>query len=151
LGGPGGGMGWLGDNQSVWFTSERDGSNHLYSVSYDGGAPKQLTSGKYEIDNVTLSHDKSTFYLTTSEGSPYERHLWSMKADGSSKARLTKAVGHHAITVSPDEKSFVDVYSFTTKPPELYIQPNQAMAEQKKVTTSPAPEFATYAWIEAPI
>jgi len=151
LASPGGGVGWLGDNQTIYYTSERDGFNHLYAASFDGGAPKQLTLGKFEIDNVALSHDKSTFYLTTSEGSPYERHLWSMKADGSNRTRLTKAVGNHAITISPDEKLFADVYSFTTKPPELYIQPNQPMLEEKRVTISPAPEFSQYPWIEAPI
>ena len=151
LGGPGGGVGWLADNQTVYFTSERDGFNHLYEVSYEGGAPKQLTSGKFEIDSLTLSRDKSTFYLTTSEGSFYERHFWSMKTDGSNKTRLTKAIGNHAVQLSPDEKMLADVYSYTTSPPELYLQPNSASGAGKKITTSPAPEFGQYAWIDTPI
>ncbi len=151
LGGPGGGMGWLADNQTIYFTSERDGFNHLYEVNYEGGAPRQLTTGRFEIDGLTLSRDKSTFYLTTSEGSFYERHLWSMRADGSNKTRLTKAVGNHAVQVSPDEESLADIYSYTTKPPELYMQANSAMVDGKKVTTSPAPEFSQYPWIDTPI
>ena len=113
--------------------------------------PKQLTSGKFEIDRVVLSHDKSTFYLTTSEGSFYERHLWSMPVAGGARTRITKMAGGHAATLSPDEKWIADIYSYTNKPPELYVQPNEPMAAEKKLTDSSAPEFSTYPWIDPPI
>jgi dipeptidyl aminopeptidase/acylaminoacyl peptidase len=98
-----------------------------------------------------LSQDKSTFYLKTSEGSPYERHLWKMAATGGPRTRLTKAVGEHSAILSPDEKWLADVYSYTNKPPELYVQANIAMADEKKLTDSPAPDFANYAWTDPPI
>jgi dipeptidyl aminopeptidase/acylaminoacyl peptidase len=148
---PGGGQGWLGDNQTFYFTSERDGFNHLYEINYSGGEPKQLTSGKSEIDRIELSHDKSTFYLTSSEGSFFERNLWSIPATGGAHTRITKAVGGHQTVLSPDEKWVADVYSYTNKPPELYIQANQPGAPSMKITTSPAPEFNDYAWQDTPI
>src|SRR5581483_1829226 len=52
VGGPGFAQGWLADNKTIYFTSERDGFNHLYEISRDGGEPKQLTSGKFEIDRA---------------------------------------------------------------------------------------------------
>ena len=151
IGGPGGGQGWLADNRTYYFTSERDGFNHLYEMPFEGGEAKQLTSGKFEIDRVTLSHDKSTFYLTTSEGSFYERHLWSMPVTGGRRTRITKLPGAHAVTLSPDEKWLADIYSYTNKPPELYVEPDEPMATPKKLTDSPAPEFATYPWTDPPI
>jgi dipeptidyl aminopeptidase/acylaminoacyl peptidase len=51
--------------------------------------------------------------------------------------------------LSPDEKAAAVVYSYVTKPPELYIQPFGAAPV--KVTTSPVPEFSGYAWQDAPI
>jgi dipeptidyl aminopeptidase/acylaminoacyl peptidase len=151
LGGPGGGDGWLGDNQTFYFTSEHDGYNHLYEVPYDGGAPKQLTTGKFEIDRVELSHDKSRFYLSTSQGSFYERHLWSLPVQGGETTLVTKAEGTHVATISPDEKWVADIYSYTNKPPELYLQANEPNAATKKLTESPAPEFANFAWTDTPI
>ena len=151
LGGPGGGQGWLGDNRTFYFTSERDGFNHLYEIPYDGGAPKQITSGRFEVDKVELSRDKSQFYLTTSQGSFFERHLWSMPVGGGEGARLTKLPGLHATTISPDEKWIADIYSYTNKPPELYLQPDQPMTAALKLTTSPAPEFSNYPWLDTPI
>lgn len=151
LGGPGGGSGWLADNKTFYFTSERDGFNHLYEVPWEGGTPKQLTQGRFEVDRVVLSRDKSTFYLSSSEGSPYEHHLWRMSVNGGARTRMTKLPGNHAAQLSPDEKWVADIYSSTNKPPELYVQPNQAMAAAAKITSSPASDFAEYAWLDTPV
>jgi dipeptidyl aminopeptidase/acylaminoacyl peptidase len=148
---PGGGSGWLGDNQTYYFTSERDGFNHLYEIPYSGGEAKPVTSGKFEIDRLELSHDKSTFYVTSSEGSFFERNLWAIPVNGGAHTRITKAVGGHQAVLSPDEKWVADIYSYTNKPPELYIQPNQPLAAAAKVTTSPAPDFNDFAWVDTPI
>jgi dipeptidyl aminopeptidase/acylaminoacyl peptidase len=151
IGGPGSALGWLGDSKTIYFLSERSGFNQLYEMSADGGEAKKITDGKFEIDRLVLSHDKSTFYLTTSEGSPYERHLWRVPVTGGERTKLTKAVGFHNATLSPDEKSLADVYSYVNKPPELFIQPNTPLADEAKVTDSPAPDFHNYAWSDPPI
>jgi dipeptidyl aminopeptidase/acylaminoacyl peptidase len=152
IGGPGGGQGWLPDNQTFYFTSEKDGFNHLYELPFAGGPPKQLTSGKFEIDKVELSSDKSKFYLTSSQGSDYaERNLWALNTTGGEATRITKAPGMHAATLSPDGQWLADVYSCTNRPPELYIQRNEPNAPATKITTSPAPEFSSYAWMDTPI
>ena len=144
-------LGWLGDNQHIYFQSERDGYAHLYTVSFDGGEPKQLTSGKWEVSSVHLSEDKSKFYITTSEVHPGERHLYSMSVDGGERHKITSMPGSNQATISPDEKSLALFYSYSNKPPEVYIQENRAGATAVKVTDSPAPEFWSYKWIDPPI
>jgi dipeptidyl aminopeptidase/acylaminoacyl peptidase len=57
----------------------------------------------------------------------------------------------HNVTVSPDGQWIADVYSYTNKPPELYVQRDQPGVEATKLTTSPAPEFSSYAWLDTPI
>ncbi len=152
IGGPGGGQGWLADNQTFYFTSEKDGFNHLYEIPFTGGTPRQLTSGKFEIDKVELSRDKSKFYVTSSQGSDYaERNLFTLSVSGGETTRITKATGMHNTTPSPDGQWIADVYSYTNKPPELYVQRNEAGAAPTKLTTSPAPEFSSYAWLDTPI
>ena len=134
---------WV-DADTIYYASEATGYCHLYEVPYAGGTPKQLTSGEFEVDSATLSKDKKTFYMTTSEGSPFERHLWSMPAMGGTRTKLTQSVGAHEAVVSPDGAVIAEVYSYTNKPPELFIG-------SKKITTSPAPEFFTYSWLDVPI
>jgi dipeptidyl aminopeptidase/acylaminoacyl peptidase len=151
IGGPDGGNGWLGDSKTFYFTSEKDGFNHLYTVPFEGGEVRQLTAGKWEIDKVSLSRDRQSFYMVSSEGSPYERHLFRMPVEGGARTRLTTTAGMHAPVLSPDETAFADVYSYSNKPPELYVQPKVAAARPVKITSSPAPDFASYGWLDTPI
>ena len=136
--------GWLGDNQTIYYTSEASGFMHIYEVAFDGGAPHAITSGNWEVDTVTLNSDKKYFYFTTSEESPFERHLYRAAVTGGARTKLTSTPGNHEGVPSPDGAAIADVYSYTNKPPELFIG-------TKRVTTSPAPDFANYAWLDVPI
>jgi dipeptidyl aminopeptidase/acylaminoacyl peptidase len=155
VGGPGGfTLGWLGDDKTVYFQSERDGWSHLYTASLEGGEPKQLTSGKFEVSDVRLSEDKTKFYFTSSEGDLGQRHLYSMPVTGGERVRVTTMPGNNQATISPDETSIAIVRSYSNRPPELYIAPNKPNAsstEIKQITTSPIDEFFTYNWIDPPI
>jgi dipeptidyl aminopeptidase/acylaminoacyl peptidase len=155
VGGPGGfSLGWLPDNKRVYFQSERDGFSHLYIVSIDGGEPIQLTSGKFEISDVSISEDKTKFYFTSSEGSFFERNLYSMPLNGGARTKLTTMAGNNDATVSPDESKLAIVRSFANKPPELYIAPNKpgtTEAEIKEITSSPTDEWRSHNWIVPPI
>jgi dipeptidyl aminopeptidase/acylaminoacyl peptidase len=144
-------FGWMKDDQTIYFQSERTGYAHLYTISYDGGEPRPLTSGKWEILSAVLSDDKTKFYLSTNEGSPFEVHYYSMPASGGERTRITSMTGHHNVSLSPDEKFLADIYSFSNRPPELYVLENKTGSEAKKITSSPLSEFWNYPWIDPPI
>lgn len=146
-------LGWLHDNQNVYFESERDGFAHLYKVSINGGEPVQLTNGQFEVSDVRLSQDKTKFYFTSSEGSFFERHLYSMPINGGTRTRITTMQGNNQVDISPDETVLAIVNSYSNKPPELFIAENKPSSSNlpKKVTTSPTSEFFTYNWIDPPI
>jgi dipeptidyl aminopeptidase/acylaminoacyl peptidase len=144
-------LGWLKNGSQIYFQSERDGYSHLYTIGFDGGEPKQLTSGKWEVSSVELSNDGTKFYLTTSEVDPGERHFYSMSVEGGTRTQITKESGSHRVMLSPDEKFMADVYSFTNKPPEVFSGENRVGAPERKLTSSPAKDFADYPWMDVPI
>jgi dipeptidyl aminopeptidase/acylaminoacyl peptidase len=150
-------LGWLSDNTHVYFESERDGFAHLYSVAITGGEPTQLTSGPFEVSDVRLSQDKTKFYFTSSEVSPFERHLYSMPIGGGARTRITGLAGNNQADVSPDDSLLADVRSYGNKPPELYLLSNQpfypgkSLVADKPVTKSPIPDFFTRDWVDPPI
>jgi dipeptidyl aminopeptidase/acylaminoacyl peptidase len=150
-GGFGTGVAFLNDNRRAVFLSERDGWMHLYAidVSQDGAQPVQLTSGQWEIAVARLSADGTKFYLTSTEVHPGERHAFVMSADGGARTRLTTATGAHDLTLSPDETAAADVFSYSTKPPELYVMPTLAPgAAITQVTTTPTEEWRSFKWID---
>jgi dipeptidyl aminopeptidase/acylaminoacyl peptidase len=138
--------GWLPGNR-VWFTSEADGFAHLYSAASDGSDRRQLTSGRWEVMEVALSPDKRTFYLTTSENSPFDAQLYRMSVGGGSRERLTAQPGSHFASVSPDERWLANVHSLANKPPELYLMRNRPGAEMAQLTTSPTEAWRSHRWI----
>jgi len=152
IGGPGANtLGWMKNDREIFFQSERTGYAQLYAVAFDGGDPRPLTSGNWEVLSVRQSRDKDKFYLTATKDGPFDQFLYEMDGNGGPLTPLTPEPGRHVSTLSPDEHWIADIYSYTNKPPELYIRENAPGAAAKKVTTSPAPEFNQYPWLDAPI
>jgi dipeptidyl aminopeptidase/acylaminoacyl peptidase len=153
--GAGGGFGagtvsWLPDNRTIWFLSERDGWMHLYTLDVTGDRPAatQLTSGKWEITSAALSPDRKKFYLTTTEVHPGERHLFTMPVDGGARTRVTAMTGASDTEVSPDESTLGVVFSYSNRPPEVYLMPNRAGAPATQITATPTEEWRSFKWAD---
>jgi dipeptidyl aminopeptidase/acylaminoacyl peptidase len=144
------GVEFLPDNRRVWFQSERDGWMHLYTLDAADPAAnaKQLTSGKWEITNASLARDGKKFYITTTEAHPGERQLYSVPLDGGARTRITSMTGANAAEVSPDESTLGLVYSYSTKPPEVFLMANAPGAPARQVTTTPTAEWRSFNWID---
>ena len=142
-------FGWI-DGKRLWFLSERDGWMHLYSVDASaGGAPaKQLTQGAWEIDSAELSRDRTRFYITSTEQHPGERHLYGLAVDGGARTKITSMTGSNIGAVSPDGTMVGMIYSYSNKPPEVYLMPNRPGASATQVTTSPSDEWRSFKWID---
>ena len=144
------GGGFLPDARRFWFLSEHDGWMHLYTV--DAGDPeaprRQLTSGRFEVSGVRVSRRDPRFYFVSNEGSSGERHVYTTPLDGGARTRITTETGAHAPELSPDETTLADVYSYTTRPPEVYVMANTAGAPMTQVTTSSTAEWRSFKWAD---
>ncbi|NOT50623.1 MAG: prolyl oligopeptidase family serine peptidase [Chitinophagaceae bacterium] len=154
IGGPGtggfggGSTGWIDDN-TFWFRSEASGYSHLYTVNVSTKERKALTSGKYEVQQAQLSKDKKHFYISTNEIHPGEQHFYKLTIADGKKEKITTMTGANQVTMSPDEKYFAIVYSYSNKPWELYLQENKPGAKAEQITTkAQSEEFKSYAWKE---
>ncbi|WP_343303338.1 prolyl oligopeptidase family serine peptidase [Chitinophaga niabensis] len=152
IGGPGvgwGNIGWV-DEQTIWFQSEATGYSHLYTMNVASNKKQALTSGNYEVQDVTLSRNKQHFYLLTNEVHPGEKQYYRLPVTGGKAERITSMAGAHTVTLSPDEKWIAFRYSTSNKPWEMYIQENKAGAKPLQITTlAQSEEFKAYPWREA--
>jgi dipeptidyl aminopeptidase/acylaminoacyl peptidase len=142
--------GWL-DDQRIWFVSEADGYAHLYRLGADGQGRRQLTSGKWEVAGAVLSPDKRWFWLHTSETSPFNLHFYRVPAAGGTRERITREVGQHNVTVSPDGRLIADIHSTANRPPELYVGTLAANPSIAQLTTSPTQDWLSFRWIKPEI
>ena len=159
IGGPGiegwnfsaGTIGWLPDNETLYFQSEATGYSHLYTHNVRSGERKQLTSGEFEVHDVTLAAGGRTFYLAASAESPFERHFYHLPVTGGELQRITTLPGHHDVTLSPDQQQLAIRYSFSNQPWELYVQENRPGSEPRRLTESTTEDFQSYPWREPEI
>nr|WP_157578608.1 prolyl oligopeptidase family serine peptidase [Pontibacter roseus] len=143
-----GDIGFMPDNEHVWFQSEESGYSHLYTVNVNNGNKKALTSGKFEVFSPQISDDKKSWYFTANKVHPGEKHFYKMPLQGGTMTQLTSGTGAHEVSLSPDEKTLAIRYSYSNKPWELYVQDNKKGAKPRQVTRSLTEEFKSYNWRE---
>ncbi len=125
----------IDDGQEIIWMSERDGWNHLYL--YDGltGQVKnQITKGEWVVRSVERVDEQKRQIWFLGSGmypgkDPYFLHLYRINFDGSGLEAFTEADANHTITLSPDLKYYVDLYSRVDMPPLMQLR----RSEDKKV------------------
>ncbi|MBU2045151.1 MAG: prolyl oligopeptidase family serine peptidase, partial [Bacteroidetes bacterium] len=141
----GGNLGWVNENH-IYFQSEASGYSHVYTVDINSKAKKQLTSGNWEVQSLDLSNDKKSFYFTANMEHPGIKHYYKISVSGGEISKLTSMKGGNEMSLSPDEKYLADLYSYSNKPWELYLQPNKVGAKPIEITHSTTKEFESYNW-----
>ena len=153
IGGPGigewefgGNLGWMKDNTTFWYQSEKTGYSHIYTIDVNTGIKKQITKGEYEIHEAQLSSDGKSWYVLANKTHPGDRHFYKVQAQSLEMTALTSGSGYHDATLSPDEQWIAVRYSYKNKPWELYIVENKKQAVAKQITVSTSELFNSYAW-----
>jgi dipeptidyl aminopeptidase/acylaminoacyl peptidase len=159
IGGPGisswnqeeGTLGWLNDDLTIYFQSEKTGYSHLYLHNADKTfKTKQrtvpITSGTWEVHEVKLSNDGKHFYLTANRTHPGNRDLLKLEIETGKITTLLSEDGCHDVSLSPDEKTLAIRFSNKNTPWELYTAPNLINASMTRITFSTSEQFNNYDW-----
>jgi dipeptidyl aminopeptidase/acylaminoacyl peptidase len=110
-------------NGCVVFASEQDGRNHLYSIAASGGAATLLTPGDFDVEDVTLSADRSWVIYSSNQNDVDRRHLWRVAvAGGAPQEPLTSGETIEWTPVQTgDGKSVLCLGSTATSPAMPYV------------------------------
>lgn len=154
IGGPGipsyafssGTLGFLADNETIYFQSEKTGYSHLYTYNLRTDKKVQLTQGNWEVRGVVVSKDKKAFYLTTNQTHPGNRGFYKMNVSDAVLQPILTKDGAHEVSLSPDEKNLLVRYSYKNKPWELYWASNKKASSLEQITVSTTKEFESYKW-----
>ena len=147
----GGCVGFLPGTDRIYFVSEESGYAHLYAVNADGSDKQALTSGEWEVLNVSIPEQRTHFLLRTNEGSPFNEHVFRMELDGSGRTALTEGDGRFVATISPDGEHFAIVRDSANRPPELYVAAAADAMDMTPITDSPTDEWKSFPWIKPEI
>ncbi len=131
------------DSHEFFWLSDRDGYQHLYRYDYSGKLVNQVTTGPWMVARVEGSDAKNqTLYYTSTEASPLQRQLYSIRFDGTGKSRITTTEGTHRIDMAPTATYFIDRYSSLTQPLQV-----EMWAPDRKLRTM-EDNAATTKWLQ---
>ena len=138
---------WSPDSRQVLFSSDRDGWEHLYTVAREGGTPRQVTRGAWEVhaERGLLRNPQwvgEWIYYSSSEAGTAERQFYRVRPDGSGKERLSAGEGVTTGAVSEDG-------SYTALLSASLARPFALAVNGRPVAAAAQPGFASYPWPEA--
>ena len=113
-------LNWLDDASSFTWMSERDGWRHLYLVTLDDGATKQITSGDFDvIELLKVNEADGLAYFIASPDEASQRYLYRVNLDGTNMQRVTPAgvAATHSYKISPDAQFAIHQVSRFDEPP----------------------------------
>ena len=113
-------------------SSERDGHTHLYRYGADGRLRNAVTQGAWSVrgpqgfygaplDSAWIDPKSEWVFFTARKKPEGERQLYRVRLNGTGLQRITREDGTHAITMSPDRRFYLDVYSSANTPPSLSL------------------------------
>lgn len=88
---------------------------HLYLHSVAKGRLNAITSGCWEVVSL-VGYDGKSIYYTSTERSPLERNLYSVRLNGKSRRLLTPEGGYNTIVPSAGMKYYVRTFSNSQTP-----------------------------------
>ncbi len=108
---------FLGDGR-ILRSSEKDGGfRHLYLHDRQGKQVARLTSGQWEVTDLGCVDEKvQLVYFVSSEASPLERHLYSVRFDGTGKKRLGVEAGTYSVSFAPGCQAYMETHSNLESP-----------------------------------
>jgi dipeptidyl-peptidase-4 len=143
---------WHGDGQRIVLVADIAERDHLYLVDPRATrpAPEPITSGDWDVAGergaatVQPLADGSVVFTATRK-SPYERHVYRTASRSSEPVAITTTTGVHVPFVSPDGQRLALLWSDDVTPTELLMTAVNG-GRERRVTSSPLPEFAAQSW-----
>jgi dipeptidyl-peptidase-4 len=142
------------NSHEFFWLSDRDGYQHLYRYDYSGRLVNQVTHGNWNVVRIEGSNAQAqTIYFTSTQQSPLERQLYSIKFDGTGLRRITTAEGRHQVDMAPNATYFIDRYSSVRQPRqvELWSVANSQKLRTMETNASVTSWLATHAYSPAEI
>ena len=116
---------WIDGGKRFTWVSERDGWNHVYTVSRDGKTVRLVTKGPFDVLEVVGVDVKGGWlYYIASPDNPTQRYLFRSRLNGNGKPERispAKESGTHAYDTAPNLRYAIETYSSLGVPPVIRL------------------------------
>jgi dipeptidyl-peptidase-4 len=159
---------WHPDGRRVVIVADVRDRDHLYVIDPAASSPSlvALTEGAWDVAGergaATVQLAGGGIFFTGTMKNPYERHVYRIEAlpvlkpgpagqrgPAGAPIAITTTPGVHLPVVSPDGHHLASLWSDDVTPTELVMRETRPGATERRVTSSPLPEFSQHHWARA--
>lgn len=134
---------WLEDGGFLWL-SETGGFGHIHRYPASGKDPKQITSGRFDVESLYGVDEESGYvYFQSTERSPIESDVWRARLDGGERELLSTRRGSNSARFSPSRRWYVGSWSDVTTPSETRLMAVDG-TEVRQFILQPRPALDRY-------
>jgi dipeptidyl-peptidase 4 len=148
---------WLDAGKRFLWLSERDGWRHIYSAAREGGEPRLITNGAFDVVSIEGVDEKAgwLYYIASPENAT-QRYLYRTELSGNGKPERLSPVGQpgtHSYSIAPSSTWAFHTYSTMSSPPAVelvhlpdhrpvrQLAPNATVTANVKQLDTKQPEF----------
>ena len=107
----------LSDGNTILRTSEADGYNHIYKLTFDGKST-QITKGAWDvIEFYGINEKEGQIYFSAAQKNAISKGIYRINLDGSVQSSLSAETGYNEAEFTAEMKYFVKTYSNSNTPP----------------------------------
>jgi dipeptidyl aminopeptidase/acylaminoacyl peptidase len=140
-------FGFVPGSETLWFTSEHDGWGHLYTADPAAAGIRQMTSGAWEVRDITPLADGSAFLMRTNRTDHGIYEIERVSLNGTITPVTAMGGTVESFRLSPEQQRLVFTWSDTIDPPELYSV-NAAGGEPVRLTRTDTDLYRSFDWVE---
>ena len=137
--------GWLNNSSTLFYLSEETGYSQLYLKNTKQDAVA-LTSGKYVVNDLTLTNDDQFIYYTANKKHPGIYEVYRVNTQTGEHDEMTGLNGLTSYVLSPDEQHLLLTHSKVTQPPELYLKSVASNITAQRITDTVSDKFKALPW-----
>jgi len=116
---------WLDGGKQFTWVSQRDGWNHVYTVSRDGKSVRLVTKGPFDVLEIEGVDDSGGWlYYVASPDNPAQKYLFRTRLDGKGAPQRISPrnePGTHSYDRAPNYKYAIETYSSLGNPPVVRL------------------------------
>jgi dipeptidyl-peptidase-4 len=153
---------WHSDGRHIVIVADIRDRDHLYVIDPNAPSPSPvaLTEGAWDVAGergaASVQVVGDAMYFTGTMKNPYERHVYRIEVmpglkpgPAGAPAAMTTTPGVHVPVVSPDGRHLASLWSDDVTPTELLMRETRSGAIERRITSSPLPEFSQHRWARA--
>lgn len=142
----------LKDGNTILRTSEMDGFNHIYKLTFEG-ISTQITKGNWDVvEFLGINENAQTIFYTSVENGAIYKGIYKIGLNGQNKQLISSKIGANDAEFSTGMRYFIKTFSTANTPNEIslcdengkelvVLENNQLLVEKLKIHAPAQKEF----------